>query len=111
LLGGRVGSNRSSRGRGRKRGRGSFFFFFSTTFDTGVRSSLGLELRDRGSYRGYSNLRTRTAPRRVLCSYVQTYRRPLGRCVSLLSSNPCSNNSLAAVWVVKKAAGAGERPR
>ena len=41
-------------------------------------------------YRGYSKVRTRTAPRKVLCSYAQTYRRALRRCVSLISSNPCT---------------------
>ena len=35
---------------------------------------------------GYSELRTHTAPRVVLCFYLRTLR----RCVSLISSNPCS---------------------
>ena len=41
------------------------------------------------SYRGYSSLRTHSAPRMVRCSWVKTYRRVLGRCVSLILSNPC----------------------
>ena len=40
-------------------------------------------------YRGYSKVRIRTAPRKVLCSKAQTYRRVLRRCVSLISSYPC----------------------
>ena len=49
----------------------------------------------------YSLIRTRTAPRKVLCSQVQTYRRVLWRCVSLVSSNPCmSFRSRAAIDVV-----------
>ena len=42
-------------------------------------------------YRGYSTLRTRTAPRVVLCSQAYPYRRTLGRCVFLISSNPCTS--------------------
>ena len=40
-------------------------------------------------HRGHSNSSTRTAPRMVLYSWAKTYRRALGRCVSLISSNPC----------------------
>jgi hypothetical protein len=43
--------------------------------------------------RGYSKLRTHTAPRKVLCSQIWTYRRALGRCVSILSSIPCTGRA------------------
>ena len=40
-------------------------------------------------YRGYSNLRTCTAPRVVICSQAWASCRTLGRCVSFISSDPC----------------------
>ena len=45
-------------------------------------------------YRGYSQLRTRTAPKKVLCSWALTYCRVLRRCVSLISCNPCTPSLL-----------------
>ena len=40
-------------------------------------------------YRGYSRIRTRTAPsREVLRSYAERYRRTLGRCGSVISRSP-----------------------
>ena len=38
----------------------------------------------------YSKSRTRTAPRGVLCSEASPYCRALWRCVSFISSNPCT---------------------
>ena len=46
----------------------------------------------RVQYRGYSKLRTHTAPRKVLYSYVHTYRRVLGLLMSLISSDPCTSH-------------------
>jgi hypothetical protein len=43
-----------------------------------------------GMYRSYSKLRTRTAPRVVRRAYTWAYGRTPGRCVSLISSNPCT---------------------
>ena len=40
-------------------------------------------------YKGYSKLRTHTAPRVVLCCQDWPYDRTLRRCVSLVPSNPC----------------------
>jgi len=49
-------------------------------------------------YRGYSKIRTRTGPRKVICSYAETCRRVLGRCVSLISSNPCTVERAHESW-------------
>ena len=40
-------------------------------------------------YRGYSRIRTHSAPRVVLFFKAYPYCRTLGRCVSLFASNPC----------------------